>query len=119
MTRNSQDDLFIFHYLLTKYIKFLRDRLDQEYTLIKNEYLKIKFPMISEESSQYIYNQKEFHCKSTIIYLDFLTEIQKVISDFYEKNQRSLPLYSIEPYRKNIKKHEEKITQIISELFEY
>lgn len=119
VTRNSLDDLFISQYLFTKYIEFLLERLNQEHEYIKHEYLGLNRSMLSEKSNQYICNQEYFHCKSTVIYLNFLTEIQKKVSDFYEKNQRPLSLYSIEAYHENIKKHEEKISQIISDLFKY
>ena len=119
MTRNSLDDLFIAQYLFAKYIEFLLERLEQEHEYLKQEYLGLAHSMLSEESNQYICDQENFHCKSTVIYLDFLTETQKKVSDFYKKNQRPLSLYSIEAYHENIKKHEEKLSQIISELFKY
>jgi hypothetical protein len=119
VTRNSLDDLFISQYLFINYIEFLLEQLNKEYMYIKHEYLMLDRSMLSEKSNQYICDQKDFHCKSTMMYLEFLTEIQKKISDFYEKNQRPLPLYSIETYHKNIKVHKKRISQIINDLFEY
>lgn len=114
MTRNSQDDLLIFAYLITKYVCFLQQRLSKEYELLENEYATL-LPYLNDE---YLCTERIFHLDSTKDFMSFLDEIQKKVFDFYTKNQRPLPLYSIECYHANIQKNKEEIIKIINSLFE-
>jgi hypothetical protein len=119
MTRNSQNDLLIFQYLFTQYTRFLLERLSQEHTFLKTELENINLSLLSKKDQEYIHEQKIFHYNSTTTFSDFLIKLQKITSNFYETNYTPLPLYSKTSFHINIKNHEEKILQIINELFKY
>lgn len=116
MTRNSQDDLYIANYLLICYIDFLQNRGVQQNKIIENEFSALQSLLLPKKCKAYISIHKKELLDSTNEYLEFLLEIEKKISDFFEINQRPMPLYSKEVYRQNLQMHKDALEKIFNNL---
>lgn len=117
MTRNSLDDLLIANYLLICYIDFLQNRVEQQNKIIESEFSTLQTLLLPKECKAYISMHKKEHLESTNKYLEFLLEIENKISDFFEINQRPIPLYSKEVYRQNLQMHKNELEKIFNNLF--
>lgn len=117
MTRDSLDDLGISKYLIINYIAFLRQRAETQNFFLQKEYANLRALPLTKESNKYIYNQEYYHLRSTQEYQAFLLDIEKRVNDFFETNQRPLPLYAKELYHNNIQEHKKQILKIIDNLF--
>jgi hypothetical protein len=117
MTRNNLDDLFIAEYLITNYILFILNRIEQQNDILNKEFLLLKDLTLSDDCYGYICEQEKYHFTSTQEYENVLKEIKKKISDFYQENQKPFPLYAKETYRKNADEHRKALINLISELF--
>lgn len=119
MTRNSLDDLFITYHIFIIYIEFLQKRTNDELMIIQKEYLKNSTTKLSVNDQLELLAQSNYHVGSTQKFYTILSEIKKEISDFYNLNQKSLPLYSISSYKKTLHTHTQKLLEILAALPKY
>lgn len=119
MTRNSLDDLFIAHQILTSYIDFLDSRVKKEMDILQNTYVNIPIEELSSESKVYIESDVKRRIESLESFQKSLSKIKTQIVEVFQKYPARLSILSKERYKNNLIDHQKKIIHSFEELAKY